>query len=175
MDVSTIRKRNIELLVEQFGGPTEFGRMIERDQAQVSQWTSDTKPKPIGGRLARHIESKLGKPNGWMDAPQWDAAPLSQSHAVRLDVEMISDVARVLQEQFKELGLVYNLAEDPELFAWMYERRAAMVDIRTPDNMVRLGMKIQDRVKGTGEDERSTQVPSKGTPAGKDGHRRAKG
>jgi hypothetical protein len=71
MDASEIRRRNIEQLVRQAGGPTEFARLVGRDQAQVSQWISVTKPKPIGGRLARDIEERLGHERGWLDRPQW--------------------------------------------------------------------------------------------------------
>lgn len=74
MDVSEIRRTNVSALVAEAGGPTEFGKRIDRDQAQVSQWLSATNPKPIGGRLARYIETRIGREAGWLDRPQWQSA-----------------------------------------------------------------------------------------------------
>lgn len=71
MDVIEIRRRNIAMLVAKAGGPTLFGKKIERDQAQVSQWLSEGNPKAVGRTLARHIEKRLRKPHGWLDLPQW--------------------------------------------------------------------------------------------------------
>lgn len=122
MDVTTIRSRNVALLVQRFGGPTEFGRRIEREQAQVSQWTSATNPKPIGGRLARYIESKLGHERGWLDAPQWEDAPASHSHPVRFDPRIIRGVARAVQDAATELHITLTVREIIELGVEMLER-----------------------------------------------------
>jgi hypothetical protein len=70
MDASTARTRNIRALVAQHEGPSKFAALVGRDQAQVSQWISTTHPKPIGSRLARHIEQATGKPLGWLDSAQ---------------------------------------------------------------------------------------------------------
>lgn len=181
MDVTEIRRRNITLLIEQFGGPTEFGRRIERDQAQVSQWTSPANPKPIGGRLARHIESKLGHTVGWMDQPQWESetAPESHSQSVRLDPEIVRDVARALQEVYRdELGRVYDIVEEPELFAEFYERAAALGDTKSQSNIFWLGTRIKGSSSaslGAPMDERRKSTHHEGATPGKAGDRRAKG
>lgn len=75
MDSTTIRRRNITMLVRLADGPTAFSKLVDRDQVQVSQWTSETKPKPIGNKLARSIEQRLGKEAGWLDRPQWPDEP----------------------------------------------------------------------------------------------------
>lgn len=93
MDVAEIRRKNIEMMVRLSGGPTEFGRLVGREQAQVSQWISTTNPKPIGGRLARDIEASLDRSRGWLDAPQWEkvgegSGDSSQAPALRRSEEV---------------------------------------------------------------------------------------
>lgn len=73
LDVKEIRRRNIASLIERHGGPTKFGKDIDRDQSQVSQWLGG---KSIGSNLAREIEAKLALPRGWLDQPQWARAPV---------------------------------------------------------------------------------------------------
>ena len=70
MDAATARTTNIRLWVAEAGGPAEFARRYGGDdwvQAQVSQWTSQSRPKGIGNKLAREIERRLGKSPGSMD------------------------------------------------------------------------------------------------------------
>ena len=69
MDAKAARTINIRALVAKTGGPASFaaktgGRWVA---AQVSQWISETNPKPIGHKLARDIESIVGQSNGWLD------------------------------------------------------------------------------------------------------------
>lgn len=64
MDNKAVRKANVAALVRQYGGPTAFGEVVNRRQAQVSQWLGT---KPIGDRVARDIERALGKAPGWLD------------------------------------------------------------------------------------------------------------
>lgn len=100
MDNKLVRRRNIEALVGLAGGPTEFGKQIEREQVQVSQWLGG---KNIGDKLARHIEQKLGKPVGWLDSPQWEddeglaTSSRAGSHPGRLSPTIIADAMRLLR------------------------------------------------------------------------------
>jgi hypothetical protein len=166
MDVSTTRARNIAMLVEQAGGPTAFGKLIDRDQVQVSQWTSAAKPKPLGGRLARYIEGKLGHEHGWLDTPQWEAgetAPESHSLHMRLDPAMIRQVHKALQRRYARVG-GYNIERDPDIFAIAYEILAGMADASVPDNVFDLVIQHAD-LNGSGarNDGRSEGVPVVGT------------
>ena len=176
MDVTRTRALNIAMLVEQSGGPTAFGKLIDRDQVQVSQWTSAKKPKPIGGRLARYIEGRLGRERGWLDRPQWEAetAMPSASQSVRLDAEMILDVVQSLQHVFAEIGLVYSVEDEPGLFAEFLEDRIAMRDIRSVEAKAKVGKWLKRGTQGD-VDERASQVPSEGTHKGKTGGGHAKG
>lgn len=68
MEVKQIRLKNLRKLVSDAGGPTAFSEKVDRTPNLVTQWTSS---KPIGDKVARHIEEKLRKPRGWLDSPQW--------------------------------------------------------------------------------------------------------
>lgn len=128
MDNKAVRKRNIEWLVEQHGGPTAFGNAIEREQSQVSQWLGE---KPIGDKLARHIEAKLRKPTGWLDLPQWKPrlgegleALLRVSQPPRLNPETIAITTRalhiILRRRDPKATLNLENIEDAALFAAVY-------------------------------------------------------
>lgn len=130
MDNKAVRKANIEALVAEAGGPTEFGKLIEREQVQVSQWLGG---KPIGDRLARHIEEKLGKARGWLDVQQWRIAePAAEYQSVRLDPETIAITTRALliflRRRDPTATLDLTVREDAELFAAVYAEVASSAD-----------------------------------------------
>jgi hypothetical protein len=95
------------MLVAAAGGPTEFGKLVGREQVQVSQWLGG---KNVGDRLARDIEEKLGKRTGWLDVLQADPKSDTESQQrrasqpARLDPEMIVRTANAL-------GLVLGRAD----------------------------------------------------------------
>lgn len=125
MDASRTRTLNIAMLVEQAGGPTMFGKLIDRDQVQVSQWMSAKKPKPIGGRLARYIEGKIGREAGWLDQPHWggETIALSASQSMRLDPEIVSSAHNALSGMYATKGRIYP-KEDVARFLLIYEKFA---------------------------------------------------
>lgn len=162
MDNKAVRKANIQWLVTQHGGPTEFGRLIEREQVQVSQWLGG---KPIGDRLARHIESRIGKPTGWLDQPQWFGAETRQpeSRVARLDPETITITTRALliflRRRDPEATLDLTKPEDAELFAEVYAEAAESADALS------LGAAVADLVQARGERGRGGEGESSGGPA----------
>lgn len=170
MDVTAIRSRNIAMLVEQFGGPTEFGRRIERDQAQVSQWTSSTNPKPIGGRLARYIETKLGHNRGWLDFPQWEGAEISDSQSLRLDPERIAELATVLAERWKDVPGGFDLRNEKHAahFVLCYGLYINMKERPVPENTVAFSAALTSP-QGATRDERGENVPAAGAAGRKTG------
>jgi hypothetical protein len=166
MDATTNRTRNIAMLVEQSGGPTAFGKLVDRDQVQVSQWTSDAKPKPIGGRLARYLEEKLGHERGWLDQPQWEGgtAPVKQSQPVRFDADMVAETVEALRRYDKRQGKVYDIVAEPERFLLWYGLRQNLPETAAPDNLIRIGS-VTERVassQGMLLDERGEGVPAAG-------------
>lgn len=124
MDNKAVRKRNIQWLVEQYDGPTNLGKILERDQVQVSQWLGG---KPVGDKLAQHIAEKLGEPKGWLDIPHWDTnlrpemSALLASQPTRPDFVKISGAVKVVQLYLEFRGEAPELVADPVLLAAAYE------------------------------------------------------
>lgn len=167
MDATSTRARNVAMLVEQAGGPTAFGKLIDRDQVQVSQWTSETKPKAIGGRLARYIEGKLGREKGWLDHPQWNAhepAPPSQSQAVRLDPEIVIATHQALADMYAAKKRTYH-KEDVARFVLVYEKLAARKAGVTDAELFGAGLAEDTGISG-GAGGRDAGVPGKGADKG---------
>jgi len=96
------------------------------------------------------------------------AAQDGHSQSVRLDPEIVRDVARALQEVFAELDYEpFDLAQDAELFVELYERVLERGESSSSGNLVWLGTRITDRARlGAPSDERSNRTHGKSTPAG---------
>lgn len=168
MDATSTRARNITMLVAQAGGPTAFGKLVERDQVQVSQWTSAKKPKPIGNRLARAIEKRLGHDRGWLDQPQWDpheAAPASHSHVVRLDENMLAETHKACRKFAERQHKKFSVETDPARFLQVYLARVKLQAKPSQDELMEFGAMVQTIMttpQGAG-DGRNDGVSTTGT------------
>ena len=95
MDATTARTENMRRLVAEAGGQSEWTRLYGGTRwqpSQVSQWISETKPKGIGGNLARDLEAAMGLANGELDRP-----PSTESHAVGIDIPTLRSAHRLMQ------------------------------------------------------------------------------
>lgn len=168
MDATSTRAQNITMLVAQAGGPTAFGKLIGRDQVQVSQWTSAKKPKAIGGRLARDIEKSLGYDPGWLDQPQWEqseTAPESQSQVVRLDADMLAETHKACRKFAERQGKEFSVETDPARFLQVYLVRVKLPAQLSEDELMELGATVQTIMttpQGASTDGRSDGVPAVG-------------
>lgn len=78
--------------------------------------------------------------------PKEETATESRSQPMRLDPEIVRDVAQALQEVFEEdLGLRYSITDEPELFAEMYARTVATGSVNSRSNILWLGGVIERR------------------------------
>jgi transcriptional regulator with XRE-family HTH domain len=98
----------------------------------------------------------------------------SHSQSLRLDPEMVRDVARALQEVFDELGYEpFDLVQDAELFVELYQR--VLERGESSGNLVWLGTRIKERARlGAPSDERSKGVHGEGDAPGNARARRKK-
>jgi hypothetical protein len=89
MTIDDIRRNNLKALVVEAGGVGKLAARIPRDTSQVSQWLNASKDSKSGKRRnistdsARKIEHAMGKPVGWMDAPNPTAQSVAPMHEVR--------------------------------------------------------------------------------------------
>ena len=70
MEIKAIRLRNLLALKEQFGTFAKLAKVVGTDPSVFSQIKS--RNRNLGHTLARQIETRLGKPEGWMDVAQKD-------------------------------------------------------------------------------------------------------
>lgn len=107
MDANEARTFHMRRLVREAGGPAEWARRFggaRWQQAQISQWISETNPKGIGKRLARELEEVQGLPSGSLDRIP-DGQTVAASQPVQLQRRMIAatvTLVRYVQEMALE-------------------------------------------------------------------------
>lgn len=69
MKIDETRVVNARFLAAEVGGHASFAATIDRDPAYVSQLIGENPKRNIGSRMARHIESRFGRNEGWLDVP----------------------------------------------------------------------------------------------------------
>ncbi len=73
--IDVTRREKLGLLIKEAGSQAALSEKIGKAPAQISQWLNASvnsktgKPRVMSNAIAREIELKTGKPDGWMDAP----------------------------------------------------------------------------------------------------------
>lgn len=123
MDAKTARTLNVREWVAAEGGPALFSQRLHGRwvPAQVSQWISESNPKPIGHKLARELEQAGGRRPGSLDTIQDERSVKGSgvseptSHYLTLDAGILADAYLLaVQEAETELGVKYRLELDPQ-------------------------------------------------------------
>lgn len=68
--IKDLRRDNLAVLSERFGGQSALATLLKRDRNQVYQWLlppENPASRGIGDKMARHIELSVGLEPGWMD------------------------------------------------------------------------------------------------------------
>ncbi|WP_434779244.1 S24 family peptidase [Neisseria sp. Ec49-e6-T10] len=63
--IADVRRQNLLILIDEYGTVQKLASVLDKSPSQVSQ--NKTGFRDIGNTLAREIEVKTGKQNGWMD------------------------------------------------------------------------------------------------------------
>jgi len=84
MDIKQIRLRNLRVLVGEAGTIANLARLSSTAPAYLSQIlnslpTSTGRPRSVGDKLARKLESAMSKPYGWMDQGSQNNSDISPS------------------------------------------------------------------------------------------------
>lgn len=74
-EIYLIRKNNIEFIIKNKFNEKEsaFAKAINKPLSQVCNWLSDKTTKPVGAKLAAHIETMLNLEKGSLDHPITDS------------------------------------------------------------------------------------------------------
>lgn len=162
--VKALRRQRVAELLDAHG-KVGLSKLVDISAAYLWQMGKGTgkSRRGVNDENAAKIESKLGKPPGWMDG---EVASPSHSQVLRLDAETLVEAARTLRERFGDAGKVCALIEhQPHLFMEAYALYANRTsDTRTPEMDRALAMKVADLTpQGASTDERGTEVPTQGT------------
>lgn len=68
MDNKTIRRKNLEQLIAEYGGQKRLADRTGMNASMFSQIVNRT--RDMGDNFARRLENSLGKTPGWLDMPQ---------------------------------------------------------------------------------------------------------
>ena len=63
--IKDIRYGNLQIVVKELGSQQALADLLDKAHAQINQLVN--KRRSVGNMIAREIEQKTGKPNGWMD------------------------------------------------------------------------------------------------------------
>lgn len=125
-EVTAIRRDNLRRLIEDHDGATNLARKLGlAGSSYLAHVTGPTPIKDIGEKSARHIESSLNLPPGWLDR---------RHDADQLVVEAVLLVAEVV----RKLGLDLGAGTITELALLAHERAAANGGRLEPDHVTRL-------------------------------------
>ncbi|WP_152681597.1 hypothetical protein [Chromobacterium subtsugae] len=104
MDPFQIRRNNLHLLAKQRGGVVALANALERDSSQISRYLNAV--TKIGNKMARHVETTLLLPHGWLTQLHSDAQPDHPlTHAVCTFLNNSPDprIAAILQQLLEAL------------------------------------------------------------------------
>jgi len=116
MEISTTRRRRVQAYIQEHQLTLkQFAERIGREPAQVSAIAGSSAHKNIGSRLARHIENRLGLPQGHLDQPLVDenAAVLDTATSRRLPVLGQASAGKVMENIEEASVTEYVIAPGP--------------------------------------------------------------
>ncbi|MCH9691699.1 MAG: hypothetical protein K0U59_06500 [Gammaproteobacteria bacterium] len=87
MDINDIRRTNLRRIASKYKSRAAFARVLDRSEQQLYYLIGPSADKPIGDRVARHVENRLDLSRGTLDLLQETAkTPAVASDGVNLEV-----------------------------------------------------------------------------------------
>lgn len=123
MEVEEVRRANLLALVRDYGGQRQLADAAKSSPAQISQWINRSpdaktgKPRVMGSRAARAMESALSKPKGWMDQLHDDSTKVEPQALAEVASRETPDayVRFPLLEGFAGMGRGDYMGDYPEI------------------------------------------------------------
>lgn len=147
MDVKEIRRRNLEIVLAEIGGPKKLAALVKDTKDWVPNYVSQLKSekKSFGDKTARKIEEAAGKPRGWMDH---DHGAAQESRRPRLTKEGSDDDASPELMQLRQQNAITSIrmalgAMASIMAAMRPEEGAAVAALfrsKAPENFQDLGL-----------------------------------
>ncbi len=124
--IEAINRGRLALLIKEAGSQAKLADKTKKSAAQISQWLNASKdsktgkPRSMDASTRRYLESKCGKPEGWMDQPLppgENIAPPTAAPAPPVDLppeyhQLLADLATLLpRDRSKWLDSIHQAAE----------------------------------------------------------------
>jgi hypothetical protein len=114
-DINDIRRANArELATKLCGNLASFADKIDRAPTQVSRFMGKNPNKPIGTKLARHIEQCFNKESGWLDqdrsSPDYQQTKTKQTNQTQEE----SALYMALKPETNQLELLHSVIKTIE-------------------------------------------------------------
>lgn len=115
--IDVTRRENLGRLIKEAGSQAALSDVIGKAPAQISQWLNASlnsktgKPRVMSNAIAREIETKTNKPEGWMDQPA-SSNQLSTPGGSNAEFAAIGGVRRVPVISYIQAGVWTEIAGD---------------------------------------------------------------
>lgn len=96
--IDEIRRDKLAILIKEAGSQAALSDRIEKAPAQISQWLNASinsktgKPRVMSNAIARELEGKTGKPQGWMDTEHSAEVTATPASAVPYNTTKVKEV-----------------------------------------------------------------------------------
>jgi hypothetical protein len=118
-EVTEIRRENLRRLIDEHGGATALAKVLGLKGSSFLAHVAGPNPiKDIGEKAARHIESALNMPGGWLDRRHGIedqlveavlmVAKTARRYGVELPPATLSEIALMVQEHASKQGGVLD-------------------------------------------------------------------
>ena len=108
--IDVTRREKLGLLIKEAGSQAALSEVIGKAPAQISQWLNASinsqtgKPRVMSNAIAREIEAKTHKPQGWMDQPA-QSEDLSTQGGSNVEFADLGGVRRVPIISYVQAGM----------------------------------------------------------------------
>ena len=115
--IDVTRRERLGLLIKEAGSQSALSDVIGKAPAQISQWLNASlnsktgKPRVMSNAIAREIEEKTGKPEGWMDAPA-PKEDLSTPGGSNAEFAPMSGIRKVPVISYVQAGMWTEIADN---------------------------------------------------------------
>lgn len=119
MEIYLIRLKNLRSLIADAGGPAAFARLTGEpgkggySKGYINILAGPTPTRNINEKTARGIESKIGKPKGWLDVEHADVTGV--------DADLLSTVMAQSRDRMKKARIVLSSMQFAILALLTYE------------------------------------------------------
>ncbi len=125
MEMYEIRRKNLNLLIAQYDGPTALARKLHhKGTSYISQLSKGR--RPVTEKTAREIEKQLRLPKGWFDGPGDKAAAVAP---IAVDMDLFTESVKAVTAELERQKRKLPAAKFAEVVAFVYQEKNKGTDV----------------------------------------------